>query len=586
MTFLLYPASKKSVQRKLPTIWDFICIALSLASIGYLLTEYNTFARVRGGFHVPMDYVFGAIGMVMVFEASRRVVGNMLTVLSAIFLVYNFVGAYISGPFGHSGFSWSRVVDHMFWGGQGIFGIALGVSATYIFLFVLFGAFLKDSGFTNFINDLALTIAGRSAGGPAKVAVIGSGFMGMVNGSAVANVVTTGAVTIPLMKKSGYKPKFAAAVEAVASTGGQFAPPIMGAAGFIMAEFLGVRYSTIMLAAIIPAFLYYLMCFMSVHFEAKRIGLKGLSKESIPNALVVLKQGGHLLIPIALLVGLLVYGLTPLYAAVWSIFATVAASWLRKETRMDLRKIIGALAEGAKGAVSVGVTCAVVGVIVGTVSLTSLGLTLGNNILQFAGGSLFMAALLTMIVSIIMGMGVPATAAYIIVATVSAPLLITLGVAPLAAHMFAFFFAALSNITPPVALASYAAAGLAGASPNAVSFTAMRIGIVGFIIPFFFLYNPVLLFDGSSVWFSFWAMITASIGVISLAAGLQGWLITKTTLAQRFLLLVVALLMIEPNVIRDFVGFGILLIVGFWQWMVRDKSTTVETNNKSIEMTN
>ncbi|MCS0671331.1 TRAP transporter permease [Cytobacillus firmus] len=566
LAFLIYPASKKSANsRKLPTVWDLICILLTIISIGYLLLTYDTFARERFGIHVEMDYYMAAIGILVVFEASRRVVGNALTIICAVFLVYNFLGPYIPGALGHVGFSFERVTDIMFWGSQGLFGIALGVSATYIFLFVLFGAFLKNSGFTDFINDVALSIAGWTAGGPAKVAVIGSGFMGMVNGSAVANVVTTGAVTIPLMKKTGYKPKFAAAVEAVASTGGQFAPPIMGAAGFIMAEFLGVPYRTIMLAAIIPALLYYVTVFMVVHFEAKRIGLTGISKENIPNMMKVLKEGGHLLIPLVVLIVLLSTGVTPLYAAVFALISTVIASWLRKSTRMSFSTIVDSLVEGSKGAIAVGIACAIVGVVVGTISLTSLGLTLGNNILALAGDNLFLAALLTMLISIVLGMGIPATAAYIIVATIAAPLLVKLGVPPLAAHMFAFFYAGLSNITPPVALAAYAAAGLAGASPNKVGIEAVRIGLTGFILPFFFLYNPVLLFNGETVSASLVAMATATVGVVCIAAGSQGWFITKTNLVQRIGLLVTGFLMVDPGLITDITGILILIAIAIWQ---------------------
>lgn len=583
MSFLLYPASKESFSiRRIPTAWDIICIILSVTALGYLLITYDTFARDRSGLHVELDYWMGAIGIIMVFEASRRVVGNALTIIATVFLLYNFVGPYIPGAFGHAGYGYKRITDIMFWGSQGLFGITLGVSATYIFLFVLFGAFLKNSGFTDFINDVALTLAGWTAGGPAKVAVIGSGFMGMVNGSAVANVVTTGAVTIPLMKKTGYSSKFAGAVEAVASTGGQFAPPIMGAAGFIMAEFIGVPYKTIMLAAIIPALVYYIAIFMVVHFEAKKIGLKGISKENIPKMFDVLKDRGHLIIPLVVLIAFLTTGVTPLYAAVFALISTVVASWLRKSTRMGFTLIVESMVEGSKAAVSVGVACAIVGIVVGTVSLTAVGLTLGNNILQLSGGSMILAAILTMIISIVLGMGIPATAAYIIVATISAPLLVQLGAPVIAAHMFAFYFASLSNITPPVALASYAAAGLAGAPPNKVSLTAVRIGITGFIIPYFFLFNPVLLFNGETVTQSLVALVTASIGVIALAGGLQGWFLTKTNWIQRVGLFVLAFLMMKPTIMTDIIGLSVLVGIILWQkvWTVK---VIDEEENKDSE---
>ncbi|RKD76279.1 TRAP transporter 4TM/12TM fusion protein [Sinobaca qinghaiensis] len=567
MAFLLFPASKKSGgKRRLPTIWDMICIIGSIAAIIYFVSIYETFAREWGGFHrTDWNYVAGAVGTLFLFEASRRVVGNTLSIIAAVFLAYIFLGPYIPGTFGHGGFTVTRTISTMFWGAQGIFGIALGVFTTFVFMFVLFGAFLKNSGFTDFVNDLALTIAGSTAGGPAKVAVLGSGLMGMVNGSAIGNVVTTGTVTIPLMKKTGYKKHFAGAVEAVASTGGLFAPPVMGAAGFIMAEFIGVPYTTIMLAAVIPALLYFITVFMVVHFEAKNLGLSGISKENIPSAIGVLKSKGHLIVPLAVLVYLLVIGTTPTYAAVFALFATILVSAVRKSTRMSFRMIIQSIEDGCKAAVAVGVATAIVGIIVGAVTLTSLGLVVGNNILNLAGDSLLIAGIFTMVISIIMGMGVPATAAYIIVATVSAPLLVELGASVLVAHMFAFFYAALSNITPPVALASYAAAGIANASPNKVSMTAVRIGITGFIIPFFFLFNPVLLFDGSSYSASILAAITAIIGVIALAAGLQGWLLTRANIAQRLILFVSAFLLVEPTFLWDLVGIGLLIGIMAWQ---------------------
>lgn len=307
MVFLLYPARKKKEVITYPKVIDVICILLSIISFGYFLLNYNDIA-LRGGFLLTEDYVFGAIGIIMIFEAARRVVGN-LAILALIFLLYNFFGNFVPGIFGHSGFSINRVVDHMFWGSQGVFGIAIGVSATFVFLFILFGAFLKISGFSQFINDLALTIAGRSPGGPAKVSVIASALMGMINGSALANVATTGPITIPMMKKNGYKARFAAAVEAVASTGGQFTPPIMGAAGFVMAEYLGVSYTIVMVAAIVPAFLYYLTLIFVVHFEAKRLGLKGISKENIPNVVDVLKKTRSLISSSYRLNGITVYGI-------------------------------------------------------------------------------------------------------------------------------------------------------------------------------------------------------------------------------------------------------------------------------------
>ncbi|MCM3113206.1 TRAP transporter permease [Lederbergia lenta] len=573
MTFLLYPATKKA-KRKIgyPSLFDAICILLSIISIGYLLFNYKAIV-LRGGFLLTPDYIFGAIGILIIFEAARRVVGN-LAILALIFLLYNFIGPWIPGIFGHSGFSITRIVDYIFWGSEGVFGIAIGVSATFVFLFILFGAFLNRSGFSQFINDLALTIAGRSPGGPAKVAVIASALMGMINGSAIANVATTGTLTIPLMKKNGYKAHFAAAVEAVASTGGQFAPPIMGAAGFVMAEYLGVPYTTVMIAVIIPAILYYLALIMVVHFEAKQLGLKGLSRENIPKAMEVIKKQGHLSLPLFVLLGLLFTGFTPLYAAVFSIIACVVASWFRKETRMRLKDIILALEEGAKGAVGVAVACAIIGVIIGTVSLTGLGLNFGYTVMNYTNDNIFFAAFLVMLMSIILGMGVPGVAAYVIVATVGTPVLIDLGVAPLAAHMFVLFYACLSNITPPVALASYVAAGIAGTNQHKVSMTAVKLGITGFILPFFFIFEPALLIGEASYAKSIMPGLTAAVGVVSLAAGLQGWLLMRASMLQRVLLVIVGLLMIAPDFMTDYIGIALLIVVFVWQSVMKKKTVS------------
>lgn len=475
-TFLLYPTVKKEKKvRNAPPVWDVLLIALAIGAFGYMLLNYSRIAQ-SGGYLTKREIVIAALAMLVVFEAARRACPS-LAVLGLIFLAYNFFGKYIPGPLGHTGFSMKRVLSHMVWGSQGIFGVGIGVSATYIFLFVLFGSFLKYSGFSKFINDLSLTLVGRSPGGPAKVAVLASALLGMINGSAIANVATTGTITIPLMKKTGYRKEFAAAVEAVASTGGQFAPPIMGAVGFVMAEFLGISYSKVMIAACIPAFLYYMGLLLAVHFEAKRLGLKGLAPENIPNAVEVLKNQGHLVIPLVVLIGMIVLGYTPLYAAVFSIFATILASWLRRETRMSFKDIVDAAVEGSRGAVSVGVSCVVIGVIIGTVSLTGLGLTIGYLILEVVGeNQLYLGGLMVMIMSIILGMGVPGVAAYVIVVAVAIPVLIEIGAVPIAAHMFCLIYACLSNITPPVAMSSYVAAGIADSNQTKTSLLAVKLG--------------------------------------------------------------------------------------------------------------
>ncbi|SBW00089.1 conserved membrane hypothetical protein [uncultured delta proteobacterium] len=573
LSFLMYPAWRKEKRaRTAPTVFDALCIGTGFFAFGYMLLYYDTIT-MRGGFFLPLDYLVASAGVIIVFIMAFRVVGS-LAWLALGFLGYCFLGQYIPGAFGHAGFSWNRVMEHMFWGTQGLLGVGVGVSATYIFLFVLFGSFLKYSGFSSFINDISLTLVGRTSGGPAKVAVIASALMGMINGSALANVATTGAITIPLMKRTGYKAEFAGAVEAVASTGGQFAPPIMGAVGFIMAEFLGVPYTTVMLAAAIPAFLYYLALIMAVHFEAKKLGLKGLSKENIPDAMLVIRERGHLIIPLVVLMAVLFLGYTPLYAASISIASTVVASWLSPRTRMSLSSIIKALDEGARGAVGVGAACVIIGVIIGTVSLTSLGLTFGYEVLKFVKeGQLYLGGVFVMLMSVVLGMGVPGVAAYVIVAAVAVPVLINVGASPLAAHMFCLFYACLSNITPPVAMSSYVAAGIARSNQTKTSLIAVRLGLAGFILPFFFLDNPLLLYDSThGALRTVWAIISASIGMGALAAALEGWLWGRCNPVMRLFLFITAGLAVHPGLLSDAVGLALFVLVFFWSRAVnRDR---------------
>ena len=558
-TFLLFPTYKKEKRlRSLPPVWDMLLIAVGVGSFTYLILNFPRIA-MTGGRIDDFEIVIAGAALLVVFEAARRASGN-LAVLALLFLGYNWFGEYLPGYLGHNGFTLKRVLITQFWGTQGVLGTGIGVSATYIFLFVLFGAYLKYSGFSKFINDFSLTLVGQTPGGPAKVAVLASALMGMINGSAVANVATTGTITIPLMKQTGYKKEFAGAVEAVASTGGQFCPPIMGAVGFVMAEFLGISYTKVMLAAIVPALLYYVGLLMAVHFEAMRLGLSGLSKENIPNAMKVVKEQGHLVIPLVMLIGLMFAGYTPLYAAVFSIFGTIAASWLRKETRMTPQKILDATVEGAKGAVSVGVCCVIIGVIIGTVTLTSMGLNMGYLILYLVeNNNIYLTGFLVMIMSTILGMGVPGVAAYVIVQAVAVPVLIDAGVLPLTSHLFCLIYACLSNITPPVAISAYVASGIAGSDQTKTGLWAMRLGIIGFIIPFFFLDNPVLLIGvdpDATMYATLWAVFTALLGTAGLVAGLEGWLIKRCNILERVILIALAPTLLYPGVLTDAIGIA------------------------------
>ncbi|MBQ8617951.1 MAG: TRAP transporter fused permease subunit [Clostridia bacterium] len=568
LAITLYPTFKKERRRRksLP-VWDYLFIALAVGCYGYILWRYDALART--GRLNNTDVYVGILCVLVAFEAARRTSGN-LAVIALVFLSYFAVwGKYIPGTFGTSAFTLKRIIKALVWDTGGILGTGANVSATYIFVFVLFGAFLKYSGFSQFINDIALTLVGRSPGGPAKVAVIASALMGMINGSAIANVATTGTITIPLMKKTGYKKDFAAAVEAVASTGGQFTPPIMGAVGFVMAEFMVVSYTKVMLAAAIPAFLYYLSLIYSVHLEAKRLGLSGLAPENIPEAGKVMRERGHLLIPLVVLMAMMFMGYTPLFAAIVAIFVTIPTSWLRKDTRMDLKTIIQATVEGSRSAISVGISCIIIGVIIGSVNMTSLGLNFGNLILKVVGdGQLFLGGLMVMIMSTILGMGVPGVAAYVIVYVVAVPVLRATGATEMAANMFCLIYACLSNITPPVAMSSYVAAGIADSNMTKTSFIAMKLGVAGFILPFFFLNNPVLLYgstEGVAMSETIRAFITSSVGVLALSAGLAGLPVQKYSasatalrLVCRAMLIAGGFLFVNPTLATDILGLVII----------------------------
>ncbi len=569
-TFLLFPTFKgENRKRKLPPVWDIAFIIGSVGSLLYLILNYTRIAQT-GGRISDLEVGVALVAIICVFEAARRASGN-LAILAGIFLAYNWFGAYLPGYLGHNGFTLKRVLITQFWGTQGILGTGIGVSATYIFLFVVFGAFLKYSGFSKFINDFSLTLVGTTSGGPAKVAVIASGLMGMINGSAIANVATTGTITIPLMKRTGYKKEFAGAVEAVASTGGQFTPPIMGAVGFVMAEFLNLSYTYVALAAITPALLYYIGLLFAVHFEAKRLGLSGIAKENIPDAMVVIKEQGHLVLPLISLIGLMFAGFTPLYAAVISIFITIAASWLRKDTRMTGDKILAAVVEGARSAVSVGVCCVIIGIIIGTVTLTSMGLNMGYLILSIVqNNNLYLAGFLVMIMSAILGMGVPGVAAYVIVQAVAVPVLIKAGALPIIAHMFCLIYACLSNITPPVAMSAYVASGIADSDQTKTGLWAVRLGLIGFIIPFFFLDNPILLIGvdkTATLAATLWCVFTATIGTFALVAGLEGWILRKCSWMERIILFIASPLLLFPGMMTDLAGFGGIAAVSIYQFI-------------------
>jgi len=501
-----------------------------------------------------------------VLECSRRVTGNALTILSVVFIIYGLFGREFPGMFMHRGYDWASLSNHFFANTEGIYGTSVSVAASYIFLFILFGTVMSKCGMGQFFNDIALALAGHTKGGPAKVSVIASGFLGSINGSAVANVVTTGAFTIPLMKKTGYSKEFSGAVEAAASVGGQLLPPIMGAAAFIMAEMISVPYSTIITWAAIPALLYYLSIVLQVHLRASKDGLIGLPKEQLPKTSDVMKCRSHLLLPVLFLLYMLFFsGTTVIFSAVMTILVTIVVSMFRKETRMSLSGFLDALANGAKQTVSVAVACACVGIIIGVCSKTGFGLTMANTIIALGSTSLLFTLFFTMITCMILGMGLPSIPAYIITATIAAPALAKLGIPAGAAHMFSFYYAMFANLTPPVALASFAAAGLSGGNPMKTGVASVKLAIAGFIVPFMFVYAPQLMLINTTLAEGAWVAASACVGVFLIAVSVEGYLFTRMAAWLRVVAAAGALLLIKPGFETDAIGLAVLLVVLFWQ---------------------
>jgi TRAP transporter 4TM/12TM fusion protein len=564
MTFFLYPATKKSSRNTLPW-YDIVLAVASMAIAVYVWTDYINFIN-RMGSPNTMDIIMGTLLILLVLEASRRISGWPLVILSALFLLYGLVGRYMPSIFMHRGYSWGKLVNHIFINTEGIYGTSVNVAASYIFLFILFGSVMNKSGMGKFFNDIALAFAGHSKGGPAKVAVIASGFLGSINGSAVANVVTTGAFTIPLMKKTGYSKEFAGSVEASSSVGGQLLPPIMGAAAFIMAEMLGIRYSVIVVSAAIPALLYYLGILVQVQLRASKKNLTGIPREELPKVKEVLKERGHLLLPILFLLYMLLFsGNTVIFSAFCTIIVTIAVSMFRKETRMSLKDILDALEECTRSVVSVAIACAVVGIIIGVVSLTGFGLNMANAIIQLGNANLLATLLLTMVACMILGMGLPSIPAYLITATMAAPALIKLGIPDIAAHMFVFYFAMFANITPPVALASFAAAGISGGDPMKTGMQSVKLSLAGFIVPYMFIYNTALLLIDTTPLIALRVTLTAILGVCMIGIATEGYFLAALHPLLRILSFSGALLLITENTKQDLLGLSIFLLVAILQ---------------------
>ncbi len=516
-----------------------------------------------------LDVVVGVVFTALLLEASRRHIGGALVVLALAFIAYAFAGPWLPGFLSHGGELVLKLVDQQTLTTGGIFGIPALVSATFIYLFVVFGAVMSHGGLLRLFTEAALSVAGATRGGAGKVAVITSGLFGMVNGSAIANAVTTGAFTIPLMMRAGYRPAFAAGVESTASMGGQLIPPVMGAAAFIMAETLGVSYATVAVAAAIPGVLYFVAVGVMVHFEAARQELPVLPRAELPRLGTVLRRDAHLLVGPAVLVYFLVEGRSPLFAGFWALVTAAGMSQLRRDTRIGLRGAFAILVESAQSAMPVALACATVGIVVGVVSATGLGLKLASGIVGIAHGSLFLTLALTMLAALVLGTGLPTSATYIITSIMAAPALVQLGIPKLAAHMFVFYFGILADLTPPTAISTYATSSIAGADVWRTQWTAMMLALSGFIIPFSFAYDPALLLIGAGVGHIVLRTAASTLGIAMLGAGLIGYFVAPARPWERAVLLAGSLLLIFPGATSDVLGVACLLLVFFAQRLRR-----------------
>ena len=591
LAFLLFPATKKMPRNTLP--WYDVLLGLIGAGCWmYIVINFQTLVR-RSGNNTTLDVIIGIIGILILFESCRRIVGLPIMTIAAVFVIYAFVGKYLPGFLHHRGYSLQRVVCHLFYNTEGIMGTPIGACSTFIFLFILFGALLEKTGIGQFFIDVCNAIAGGASGGPAKVAVLSSALLGTVSGSSVSNTVGSGSFTIPMMKRLGYKGEFAGAVEASASTGGQLMPPIMGAAAFLMAESLGMPYITIVKAAVIPALLYFTGIFITVHLEAKKLGLKGLPREQLPKFLPLFLGKGYMILPLVVIIWFLCAGKTAVFAALMGIVSCLVIGIVvsivdlakgRKPT-FGSRDLIDVMCAAARNIISVAIACGMAGIIIGIVTLTGLGLKLGAGLVSLAGGKLFLTLIFTMLASIILGMGAPTTANYLITSTITAGAIIQLGVEPLAAHMFAFYFGIIADVTPPVALAAIAGAAIAKAKPMKTAFNATKLAIGAFIIPYMFVYNSQMLMIDASIGRILFIISTALIGMFGISVALEGYgfnftgilhgtdkskgLVITLDVIERVLFALAGLLCVIPETRSDIIGLSMMAVLIAYQIIVK-----------------
>ncbi|MBE5815466.1 MAG: TRAP transporter permease [Clostridiales bacterium] len=591
LVFLIYPISKKARRDTLP-IYDIFLAALAMGVCLYIALQHVELAN-RINKNTVLDLWVGGILIVLLFECCRRVVGLPIMVVAGVFILYAYFGKYMPGGLQHRGFKVKRIITQLVYTTEGIMGTPLGASATFIYLFVLFGAFLERTEVGNFFIDFANAIAGHKRGGPAKVAVLASALEGTVSGSSVANTVGSGSFTIPMMKKLGYRKEFAAAVEATASTGGQIMPPVMGAAAFLMAESVGVPYMEVVKAALIPAILYFVGIYIIIEFEARKYGLVGMDKKDLPPFIPLIKKSGYLILPLIVIVCFLSMGYTPVFAALVGIATCVICDIIRHliigitgaiEARRERKEkvsaakiagdvavqtgidIVASLDKGSRSVLGVAVACGMAGIIVGMITLTGIGLTLGNSLTALAGGNQYLTLIFTMLASIILGMGVPTTANYLITSTIMAGTVMkVVGCDILAAHLFVFYFGIIADITPPVALAAMAGSAIAKSDPFKTGLNAVKLAIAAFIVPYIFVFNNKMLFIGAQ-WYDILQIgITSVFGMLGIAAALEGYFTRHAHLLQRLLFLAGGLLLIEPGLMTDILGVIIIIIPILWQ---------------------
>ena len=575
---LVFTLSANKTPSSLKIVYDWSLAVLAFITIGYHFIFYNEVAA-REGVLTNTEFWLGIGAIALLLEGTRRIMGWPLVILALIFILYTFFGPYLPELFEHRGYDLERVISQIYLGADGIFGTPLFVSSTFVVLIVIFGALLEISGASGVLMDIATALTGRARGGPAKAAVVGSSLMGMISGTAVANVLTTGTISIPLMKRTGYRPAVAGAIEAVASTGGQLMPPIMGAAAFIMADITETPYTTIALAAIIPSVLYYIAVFFAVHLEAVKMNICPVEDGDLPKIVQTFRHGGHLLLSIVIFILMLAFGYSIMFSSLYAIFGVVLLSFLRKWTRLTPKRLLTALINGAEAVLTVALATGTAGIIIAIISLTGLGLVFSTLIITASDGNLFIALALTMLSSLVLGMGLPTAAAYILVATLTAPALVELGVNLLAAHFFVFYSAMLSAITPPVALAAYAASGIANANPIRIAIIAVKFGLAAFIVPYFFVLNPALLGQGTLTQVGS-AFVLAVLAAVAMAAAVQGWFLVKLNLIERIAIAAVVFLLFVPDTTSNISGLTVLVLVVIWQ-VIRRRSIKNNMQNLS-----